>query len=56
MYHKVGFDPKRDMEKVWKEHEILGRILIEPPQFVWSQLPSDAKIVREPSTARAGSD
>ena len=50
MYHKVGFIAARDAAKVWKDHEKLGRILVEPPQFVWrrKQLPPDAKIVNEP--------
>jgi hypothetical protein len=51
MFHKIGFEAKRDTAMVWKEHEKRGRILVEPPQFVWrkEKLPPDAEIVKEPT-------
>ena len=49
MYHKLGFVAARDAAKVWKDHEKLGRILVEPPQFVWRMPPIGAIIVNEPS-------
>jgi len=49
MYHKIGFDPKRDAAKVSEEHPLLGRRLVEPPdQFVWRHPPPGARVVREP--------